>query len=110
MTIFVRGDAYECRSVEKQDDKIILYTGRYDAKGEELTNVFIGFSNEDFVGIPASVFADLAPRNVVAGECVIVRDVLYLALQNIPYNEPIVVGQNAVVTTVEEQLTKLKGE
>lgn len=52
----------------------------------------------------------LAPRNVLAGEYVTVGGALYLATENIPNGEPIIVGQNAVKTTVEEQLYDLKGE
>lgn len=52
-----------------------------------------------------------APRNIVAGEYITVNGVLYKAAMNIPNGEPIIVGQNAVVTTVEEQLYELmKGE
>ena len=51
-----------------------------------------------------------APRNITAGEYVTISGVLYLATDNIPNGEPIIVGQNAVKTTVEEQLNELKGE
>lgn len=52
-----------------------------------------------------------APKNIVAGEYITVDGVLYLATENIPNGEHIIVGQNAVETTVEEQLYKLtKGE
>lgn len=52
-----------------------------------------------------------APRNIVAGEYVTIDNVLYLATENIPNGEPIIVGQNAIKTTVEEQLAELaKGE
>ena len=51
-----------------------------------------------------------APRNVNEGEYVTVDNVLYKALYNIPSGEPIIVGQNAVVTTVEEQLYELTKE
>ena len=52
-----------------------------------------------------------APCNILEGECVTVDGVLYRATGNIPNGEPIVVGQNAVKTTVEEQLNRLtKGE
>lgn len=53
----------------------------------------------------------VAPRNIVVGEYVTVNGVLYEATMNTPNGETIIVGQNAVVTTVEEQLYKLtKGE
>lgn len=52
-----------------------------------------------------------APRNVVKGEYVTINGVLYKAIANIPNGELIIVGQNAVVTTVEEQLYEMtKGE
>ena len=52
----------------------------------------------------------VAPRNIVSGEYITIDNVLYLATENIPNGEPIIVGQNAVKTTVEEQLNELKGE
>ena len=53
----------------------------------------------------------VAPRNITAGEYITVNGVLYKALANIPNGEPIITGQNAVETTIEEQLAELaKGE
>lgn len=53
----------------------------------------------------------IAPRNITKGEYVTVSGVLYKAIANIPNGEHIIVGQNAVVTTVEEQLYEMtKGE
>ena len=53
----------------------------------------------------------IAPRNVTAGEYITVNSVLYLAISNIPFGEPIITGQNAIETTIEEQLAELaKGE
>lgn len=53
----------------------------------------------------------VAPKNILAGEYVTIEGVLYLATENIPNGEPVIVGQNAIVTTVEEQLHDLtKGE
>ena len=50
-------------------------------------------------------------RNILAGEYVTVMGVLYKATTNIPNGEQIVTGQNAVETTIEEQLYELtKGE
>lgn len=55
--------------------------------------------------------APTASCNITAGEYITVNGVLYKAIENIPNGEPIIVGQNAVVTTVEEQLYELtKGE
>lgn len=53
----------------------------------------------------------VAPRNIVAGEYVTVNGVMYKATMNIPNGGYIIAGQNAVVTTIEEQLAELaKGE
>ena len=53
----------------------------------------------------------IAPRNIVEGEYITVNGVLYKATSNIPIGERIVTGQNAIETTVEEQLAELaKGE
>lgn len=50
-------------------------------------------------------------RNVTAGEYIIINNILYKAIVNIPNGGRIIVGQNAVITTVEEQLYELtKGE
>lgn len=52
-----------------------------------------------------------APRNITAGEYVTVNGTMYKAIANIPHGEPIITGQNAVETTIEEQLFELtKGE
>ena len=52
----------------------------------------------------------IAPKNILTGEYVTIDGVLYLATENIPNGEPVIVGQNAIVTTVEEQLYAMKGE
>ena len=53
----------------------------------------------------------IAPRNITAGEYITVNGVLYKATVNIPVGERIITGQNAIETTVEEQLAELaKGE
>ena len=53
----------------------------------------------------------IAPHNITEGEYITVGDTLYKATANIPNGTPIVTGQNAVVTTVEEQLYELtRGE
>ena len=52
----------------------------------------------------------VAPYNIVAGEYITIGGVLYKAIENIPNGEPVIVGQNAIKTTVEEQLRGLKGE
>jgi hypothetical protein len=43
-----------------------------------------------------------APRNITAGEYITVNGILYKATSNIPNGEPIITGQNAVETTIEE--------
>ena len=53
----------------------------------------------------------VAPRNIAEGEYITVDGVMYKATASIPNGERIIAGQNAVVTTVEEQLYELtKGE
>ena len=53
----------------------------------------------------------IAPHNIEACEYVTINGVMYKALENIPNREPIIVGQNAVETTIEKQLMELtKGE
>ena len=59
--------------------------------------------------VPSSV--PVAPRNITKGEYITVNGVMYKALTNIPNGELIITGQNAVETTIEEQLAELaKGE
>ncbi len=53
----------------------------------------------------------VSPRNIVAGEYITMSGILYKATANIPNGCAIVPGQNAVRTTIEEQLHELsKGE
>lgn len=53
----------------------------------------------------------VAPRNIMVDEYITVNGVLYKATTNIPNGASIITGQNAVVTTVEEQLYEMtKGE
>jgi hypothetical protein len=52
-----------------------------------------------------------APRNITEGEYITIDGVMYKAITNIPNGAIIITGQNAVVTTVEEQLYEMtKGE
>lgn len=53
-----------------------------------------------------------APRNILAGEYITINGTMYKALSNIPNGERIITGQNAIETTIEEQLAELsaKGE
>ena len=52
----------------------------------------------------------IAPRNLTIGEYITVNGVMYKITSNIPNGEPIVVGKNAIETTIEAQLLELKGE
>lgn len=72
--------------------KAEAYNGEYTIEDDGITNY------------------PVAPRNIVAGEYITVGGVLYLATENIPNGEPIIAQQNAIETTVEEQLYDLKGE
>lgn len=61
--------------------------------------------------IPETVTVPTASRNITAGEYTTVNGVLYKATANIPNGEQIIVGQNAIETTVEAQLYELtKGD
>ena len=53
----------------------------------------------------------VAPKNITEGEYITVDGVMYKAITNIPSGEHIITGQNAIETTIEEQLAELaKGE
>ena len=71
---------------------------------------------ESYNGIEPEVTDDgqsnypTAPHNIMEGEYVTIDSVLYMTTQNIPNGEPVIVGQNEIVTTVEAQLMELKGE
>ena len=68
-----------------------------------------GYIYEPLPEQPKSVVT--APRNVTAGEYITVNGTMYKATANIPNGEPIITGQNAIETTIEEQLFELtKGE
>lgn len=59
----------------------------------------------------ANTHKPTAPRNIMVDEYITVDGVLYKATANIPNGAYIITGQNAVVTTVEEQLYEMmKGE
>ena len=51
-----------------------------------------------------------APQNLTAGDYVTINGVLYLTTDSIPNGEPVIIGQNAIETTIEAQLRELKGE
>ncbi len=64
-----------------------------------------------FVPLPEQPITPVAPRNITKGEYITVSGVMYKATSNIPNGEPIINGQNAIATTIEEQLAELaKGE
>jgi FKBP-type peptidyl-prolyl cis-trans isomerase 2 len=53
----------------------------------------------------------VAPCNILIDECITINGVMYKAIENIPNGASIITGQNAVITTVEEQLFEMtKGE
>lgn len=90
-------------------DKALSYceTNMEIAKRE----AFNGEFTIDDDGETEPVVYPVAPRNITAGEYITVNGVLYKATANIPHGEPIITGQNAVETTVEQQLYELmKGE
>lgn len=51
MIVTIQGVDYECRTATKKDDKVILYLGKYDDHGNEITSTFINFPDEDIVGL-----------------------------------------------------------
>lgn len=64
-----------------------------------------------FDPLPEQPIFPVAPLNITSGEYITVNGVLYKATTNIPNGASIITGQNAVVTTVEEQLYEMtKGE
>ena len=52
MTVTIRGENYECRTATKVGNRVTLYLGEYDERGNEMTSVFIDFPDEDIVGLP----------------------------------------------------------
>ena len=61
--------------------------------------------------LPKPSTVPVAPRNITEGEYITVSGVLYKITANIPSGEPIITGQNAIETTIEQQLAELaKGE
>ena len=102
--------------------KIIKYKFK---SGEDLLNVSIECATQEIydanypiaekeaVGeiiVEGSFDYPIVPHNIVSGEYITINGVLYLATTNIPNGESIIVGQNAIETTIEEQLLELKGE
>lgn len=106
-----------------QDNRIlsawkVLPNGNYD--GMPLVDVLpegdiyeYRYVNGEYIHdpLPKPSTVPVAPRNIMECECITVDGVMYKATANIPSGEPIITGQNAVETTIEEQLAELaKGE
>ena len=68
------------------------------------------YNGEYTIGDDGQSSYPVASHNILEGEYVTIDSTLYLATQNIPSGEPVIAGQNAVATTVEEQLLMMKGE
>ena len=51
MIVTIRGEAHECRTAAVENGRVVLYLGKYDERGEELTSVFLGFSADEIIGI-----------------------------------------------------------
>ena len=97
---------------------VVLPNGNYDGMPivEELPEGNLPdyfYVNGEYVydPLPKPSAIPTAPRNITEGEYITVYGVLYKATTNIPNGASIITGQNAVVTTVEEQLYEMtKGE
>lgn len=89
-----------------------IFTGRGAFVYKLVNGKVVECTVEDIVRQEAArKIIPVAPRNILVGEFVTVNDILYKATSNIPNGAYIIVGQNAIVTTVEEQLAELvKGE
>lgn len=53
MIVTIRGEAHECRTAAVENGRVILYLGKYDERGEEVTSVFAGFSADEITGLEA---------------------------------------------------------
>jgi len=51
MIVTVRGEEYACRTAMKKGSEVILFLGKYDSYGREMTATFIDFPEEDIVGV-----------------------------------------------------------
>lgn len=97
---------------------VVLQNGNYDGMPivEELPEGDIAdylYIDGEYVydPLPAHDPVTVAPRNIMEGEYITIEGVMYKAITNIPSGESIITGQNAVETTIEEQLAELaKGE
>lgn len=104
------GDKYHHAQGNYFSKKIHVYPGVYRYKlvnGEPVECTPEEIAAQEEANKPKTV----APRNITAGEYITSNGVLYKATVNIPVGEHIVTGQNAVETTIEEQLYEMtKGE
>lgn len=96
-------DGAEINIIDAQESFVSSYCEKHGYTYEEVVR-------ETPVEPEPALDQTIAPYNIVAGEYVTIGGVLYLATENIPNGEPIIVGQNAVKTTIEDQLRELKGE
>lgn len=97
---------------------VVLPNGNYD--GMPIVENFPEGSLPDYLYVNGEYVYDPLPkpsnlhvvsRNITEGEYITVDGVMYKAITNIPNGAPIITGQNAIETTVEEQLAELaKGE
>lgn len=92
------------------EDFIIDVDGVWSERDEEIAKLEAYNGEYEIYDDGISIYPT-ADHNIVAGEYVTANGVLYKAIMNIPNGGSIITGQNAVVTTVEEQLYELtKGE
>ena len=97
---------------------VILPNGNYDGMpivdalpDGDITDYLYIDNQYVYDPLPKPSAFPVAPRNITEGEYITINGVLYKALANIPNGEPIIEGQNVVVTTIEEQLYELmRGE
>ena len=55
MIVKIGGIEYECRTAKAEENKVILYTGKYDEDGDEIVSCFYGFRTEDIEGLENEV-------------------------------------------------------
>lgn len=102
---------YNPETEQSEKKQVLFDTERpYSEANEEIAKTE-AYNGEYTIEDDGIISYPVAPRNIVSGEYITIDNVLYLATENIPNGEPIIVGQNAIETTVEEQLAELaKGE
>ena len=104
------GDRYNLCQGNYFDKPIITDDGAYQYKlldGKPVECSAEEIAEQEEANKPKTI----APRNIIMGEYITIDGVLYKATENIPNGASIITGQNAVVTTVEEQLYEMtKGE